>query len=63
MVQFPPIIYGHGRVSGITTDTLTIINLGEFDDYTCRFSIGGMLVGSATGALTSPGTYDCSFMM
>ena len=57
--QFPNVIY-EDRVHDINTATLTIINLGELEqnfDYTCRVSIGGiyMFVGSATGALTSPG--------
>ena len=58
--QFPPLIYGRGRVSGVTTSTLIIANLGELEqnyDYTCSVSIGGMFVGSATGALTSPGLH------
>ena len=56
--QFPSVIYGPGRVRDINTARLTIVNLGELEqnfDYTCNVSIDGMLVGSATGALTSPG--------
>jgi hypothetical protein len=59
---FPNVIYGN-RVIGLTEPTLSIVNLNGLEqdfDYTCNVSIGGrdMQIGSATGALISPGMYS-----
>ena len=60
MERFPFVIY-EDRVMGFRTSTLMIPNLNGMEqkyDYTCTVSISNMVIGSATGTLTSPGVYS-----
>ena len=49
-----------GRVSGKTTATLTILNVGVDDEgeYTCFVSVSGTVVGTRTASLTTQGEYQ-----
>ena len=61
---FPSVIY-ENRVSGRDMATLLIRNLSGLEqnyDYTCTVSINGMVIGSATGTLTSPSVYSVLFV-
>ena len=48
------------RVSGETTPTLTILNVGLDDEgeYTCFVSVSGTLVGTRTANLATQGEYQ-----
>ena len=48
------------RVSGETTSSLTILNVGVLDEgeYTCFVSVSGTLVGTRTANLTTQGEYQ-----
>ena len=48
------------RVSGVTTPTLTILNVGVDDEgeYTCFVSVSDTLVGTRTANLTIQGEYQ-----
>ena len=64
--SFPSMIFGRDRVQGLGTDTLTIRNIAGLEqnyDYRCTVSISDMVIGSATGALTSPGVYSAPFFL
>ena len=58
--SFPSVIFGR-RATGVFTSTLMITNVEQVDDtfnYTCKISsVGGAVVGHATGTLVIIGTY------
>ena len=49
-----------GRLSGETTPTLTILNVGVLDEgeYTCFVNASGTRVGTRTANLTTQGEYQ-----
>ena len=62
--RFPAEIY-ENRIIGFRTSMLSIFNLSGLEqnfDYTCAVSINNIVIGSATGTLTSPGVYFGLFL-
>ena len=56
---FPPAVF-ENRIRGLGTATIEIYDLSGMEqdfDYRCAVSISGMEIGSATGALISPGVW------